>query len=106
MSGDQYTNFRDHYSDSKFQKKLGKLSGSLREGVLLLHKLLRDPDAPLWIKLLAVGVLGYVICPFDLIPDFLPFGYTDDLAALASALLTIRQEMSSDMKGKRNAKTL
>lgn len=104
MSGDQYANFRRHYSDSKFQKKIGELSGSLRDGVILLHQLLRDPEAPLWIKLLAVGTLGYVICPFDLIPDFLPFGYSDDLAAVVSVLFSIRQHMPN-RKGKRDAKT-
>lgn len=29
-----------------------------------------------------IGVLGYFIFPLDLIPDFLPGGYIDDLAMI------------------------
>ena len=98
MPRDKYAKFRGHYSDSAFHKKLGGLSNSLRESMVLLFLLLSDPDTPSWIKALSVGVLGYVIFPFDLIPDFLPFGYTDDLAAVAGVLLSVSQHISPELR--------
>lgn len=98
MPRDQYAKYRRHYSDPAFHKKLGKLTDSLREGVILLFLLLRDPDTPPWVKVLAVGTLGYVIFPFDLLPDPLPFGFTDDLAAVTGVLLSIRQHITDDLR--------
>lgn len=98
MRHDQYASYRRHYSDPALRKKLEKLTDSLREGVILLFLLLRDPVTPIWVKTLAIGVLGYVIFPFDLLPDPLPFGFTDDMAAVASAVLSIRQHISEDLR--------
>lgn len=98
MSADRFANFRRHYSDPAMRRKLGKLTDSLREAAILLLLLLRDPDTPPWVKLLVVGVLGYVIFPFDLIPDPLPFGFTDDLAAVTSVLLSIRQHITDELR--------
>lgn len=98
MFRDKYAKFSSHYSESALHRKLGGLTNSLREGVILLFLLLSDPDTPPWIKVLAVGVLGYVIFPFDLIPDFLPFGYADDLAAVTGVLLSISQHISPELR--------
>lgn len=98
MPREQYGRFRGHYSDTAFHKKLGALTGSLLDGAILLFLLLRDPDTPTWIKMLVVGVLGYVIFPFDLIPDVLPFGYTDDLAAVATVFLSIDQHITPELR--------
>ncbi len=35
----------------------------------------------------------YVVSPFDLIPDFLPFGFTDDLLVVALAVALVRREL-------------
>lgn len=98
MSHDKFAKFRSHYSDSAFHRKLGGLTNSLRENVVLLFLLLSDPDTPPWIRVLSVGVLGYVIFPFDLVPDFLPLGYADDLAAVTSVLLSISQHISPELR--------
>ncbi|MDD2582069.1 MAG: DUF1232 domain-containing protein [Desulfuromonadaceae bacterium] len=98
MSRDKFAKFRSHYSESALHRKLGGLTSSLRESVILLFLLLSDPGTPPWVRVLAVGVLGYVIFPFDLIPDFLPFGYADDLAAVTSVLLSISQHISPELR--------
>ncbi|HUZ01532.1 MAG TPA: DUF1232 domain-containing protein [Thermomicrobiaceae bacterium] len=40
----------------------------------------RDPRTPWYARLLALGVVGYLFSPLDLIPDFVPvLGLVDDL---------------------------
>lgn len=77
-----------HYSDSDFQEKITTLPPSAGSKVLrqalTLYVLLKDKDVPKWVKISIVGALGYFIFPFDLIPDFLPGGYIDDLALMAN----------------------
>lgn len=42
-----------------------------------------DKRTPLLAKALVVGALAYVILPFDIMPDFIPFaGIIDDAAVL------------------------
>ena len=48
--------------------------------VRLVRGLLADSGTPLSVRLALVGLLGYLISPIDLIPDFLPVvGQADDL---------------------------
>ncbi len=76
-----------HYSDNSFKEKVHSLPSSAGSKVLrqamILYVLLKDKDAPKWLKTSIIGVLGYFIFPIDLIPDFLPGGYIDDLALMA-----------------------
>jgi uncharacterized membrane protein YkvA (DUF1232 family) len=51
---------------------------------LVLGFALRDPATPLPLKLACLLLLGYLVSPFDLIPDFLlGLGWADDLVMLA-----------------------
>jgi uncharacterized membrane protein YkvA (DUF1232 family) len=53
----------------------------------LFARLVRDPRVPSGAKLLLVGILGYLIFPADLVPDFLPgFGQLDDVAVVLGGL--------------------
>lgn len=55
--------------------------------MLALFFCIQDKDTPKFVKLVLMGALGYVILPFDIMPDFLPFaGWLDDAAAVAAAL--------------------
>jgi len=63
-----------------------------REGVrkaLILWYALRSDSTPLWAKSVILAALLYLITPLDVIPDFLPFGFSDDLAVLVAAALQI-----------------
>jgi uncharacterized membrane protein YkvA (DUF1232 family) len=51
----------------------------------LVYRLIRDPNVPLYLKLLPFFSLLYLIFPFDLIPDMAPIiGQVDDLAILVA----------------------
>lgn len=47
----------------------------------------RDPRVPWYAKALAICVLGYLVSPIDLIPDFIPvLGHLDDLLIVPAGL--------------------
>jgi uncharacterized membrane protein YkvA (DUF1232 family) len=53
----------------------------------LMYELLRDPRVPPRNKAIVAVVAGYLLLPFDIIPDFIPFiGQADDLVLVAFAL--------------------
>ncbi|MDQ3783373.1 MAG: YkvA family protein [Actinomycetota bacterium] len=53
----------------------------------LLYELLREPRVPPRNKAIVAVVAGYLLLPFDIIPDFIPFiGQADDLVLVAFAL--------------------
>ena len=54
--------------------------------IRLYWRLLRDRRVSVWPKALLVGALAYVVLPFDLIPDVIPFvGEVDDVVILLAA---------------------
>ncbi|KHE14456.1 YkvA family protein [Aeromonas hydrophila] len=56
---------------------------------LLLYYTSQKENLPLWTKLLIYSALAYFICPIDAIPDVLPMGLTDDIAALSATLASV-----------------
>lgn len=53
----------------------------------LVWGLARDPRVPTPQKLILVGIIGYLLMPIDLIPDFLPvLGQLDDVAVVLLGL--------------------
>jgi len=80
-----FSNFTGHFSKEKFDSFLRSFGPKLRfiKPLLELYFCMKDPKTPVWFKAMIAGVLGYVIFPFDLVPDMLPFaGYTDDALAV------------------------
>ncbi len=97
--------YKQHYSDESFWDKVKTVAltagRELIEKALWLYYALMDSDTPKKAKLIILGALGYFILPFDLIPDFIPFvGYTDDLAVLASAIVTVASNIKQVHKEK------
>ena len=85
--GPDLEKYRGDYSVARFWGKLGTLphdaGQALVEKAITLFVILSDAKTPLWIRIFIVGVLGYFICPLDLVPDAIPvLGYVDDLAAM------------------------
>lgn len=82
--------YSEHYSVTKLIEKVGKVSkfasSELLRGVVTLYIILQEPTVPTLTKAMIVAALGYFICPIDLIPNFLPFGFVDDLAILTTTL--------------------
>jgi uncharacterized membrane protein YkvA (DUF1232 family) len=53
--------------------------GFVRDCIVLVRRLLRDPRVPRARKLALALLVAYLACPIDLIPDFLPVvGQLDD----------------------------
>ena len=48
-----------------------------------------------------MGALGYLIAPLDFLPDLTPvLGYSDDLVAIAFALVKVQGYVDEDVKMK------
>lgn len=51
----------------------------------LVYRLIRDPNVPIYLKLLPFLSLAYLVFPADLIPDIFPIiGQVDDLAVIVA----------------------
>lgn len=88
-----------HFSEEGFFDKLGEIGGTLREYAVLLYVLMQDSETPAWTKVAIVAALGYLIWPFDAVPDLIPFaGYVDDLAVLTGLLLSLDDLITSEMR--------
>lgn len=64
----------------------------------LLGGLLTDRRVSTLDKLLVAGAIAYVVTPFDLIPDFIPFlGEVDDIFVLMTALQRLISNAGHDV---------
>ena len=55
--------------------------------LLLLARLMQDRDVPPTRKILAGAAMAYVVSPYDLFPDGIPFiGRIDDIVVIAAAV--------------------
>ena len=78
--------------------------GTLREVLRLLPDVLRllrrlatDPALPRGVRVRLWLLLGYLLLPFDLIPDFIPvLGYADDALVVALALRSVTHRAGAD----------
>ena len=100
-----FDEYAQYFSDSKLWKKLKKVARKAGRKavyyVLVLYYVSRDPAVPRSLKLKVLGALGYFILPFDIIPDvILGLGFTDDIAALAWALFTLRKYITPEIERK------
>lgn len=84
------SNYRKYYSSGKLADKVKSITTGSADGIIrvvvTLFVLLQQSSTPVWVKATIVGALGYFICPFDLVPDFLPLGLADDLLVVTTTL--------------------
>jgi uncharacterized membrane protein YkvA (DUF1232 family) len=65
---------------------------------VLVRRLLGDPRVPRGHKLLLGAVVGYLACPFDLVPDFIPIaGQADDVLVVVLALRVVLRGSGGDL---------
>ena len=98
-----------HYSEESFSKKFLKLVKSAGIKVcyaaMVLYYALASEKFPIKEKMWVIGALGYLILPFDLIPDFIPVvGYGDDLVALIFVLKKVYNQITPDVLEKAKEK--
>ncbi|MBR4195373.1 MAG: DUF1232 domain-containing protein [Synergistaceae bacterium] len=93
---------KDYSDDSFWDKVKGVLKAAglpLIYKAIQLYYVMKRPDCPIHIKAAIVATLGYFISPIDIIPDFIPFvGFTDDLAAIAAALIMAQMYVNDEVK--------
>jgi len=81
-----------------FRRAMATAGRPVLETALKLYYAWQSPDTPAWAKAVIASALAYFIWPLDAIPDALPLvGWTDDAAALASALITVAAHVTPEM---------
>ena len=85
--------------------RLNSVSRSLKREVSVYRLVLRDSRTPRPAKLLLGLAIGYLLLPFDLIPDFIPvIGQLDDViivpALVIFALKMIPKDVIEDCRAK------
>lgn len=74
------------------------LAGFIPDAVVLVGRLARDPRVSPARRGLLWVVLGYLVLPIDLVPDFLPVaGQADDAVILAIALRVLARGATPEM---------
>jgi uncharacterized membrane protein YkvA (DUF1232 family) len=69
---------------SRWKEKVKKL----KQEIYALYLAYKDPRVSWYAKIFIVILVGYVISPIDLIPDFIPIiGYLDDLIILSLGIV-------------------
>lgn len=97
------------YDEKSFWKKIREKG--LEMGMTMVYKVLQlyyamiDKDTPVGAKLIIAGALAYLVLPMDLIPDFLPGGYVDDMSAIMAALKTAEAYITSKVMERARKKT-
>jgi len=97
-----------YYNAEKLWKKIKrharKIGAKAVYYALVLYYALQSPTITKKDKLIIYGALGYLILPIDLLPDFLPGGYTDDVAGLAIAIFKIARNITPEVRAKAQTK--
>lgn len=90
------------FDDKSFWSKLKLNAGKIgEEGVyltLLLYYALKT-NIPVSIKMLIIASIGYLLCPVDVVPDWIPIaGYADDIAVLCYTKYKIEEYLDADVQ--------
>jgi len=73
-------------------------SKQLRSEVVALYLAYKHPRTPWYAKALAALIIGYVLSPIDLIPDFIPVvGYLDDLIIIPAGIALLIKIIPGDI---------
>ena len=97
--------YKDKFTNSAFATKISsiaKRSGAkLVYAALVLYYTLESDRVAIKDKALVIGALGYLITPFDLVPDAIPIaGLGDDLSVLLFVLHKVWWQVPDSVKAK------
>ena len=75
------------FDENVIVKILIKAGRTIAKPALEVLEMAIDPYTPTQVRVSLVAALAYLIMPFDLFPDFMPFvGFSDDFVALTAVL--------------------
>ena len=73
-----------------------ELIGLVPDILRLLRSLIGDRSAPLDVRLVLVGLVGWILSPIDLIPEFIPvLGPMDDVVVAIVAMRYVRRRVGT-----------
>jgi uncharacterized membrane protein YkvA (DUF1232 family) len=77
--------------EKTFESKSWKAKAkALKKEVYALSLAAKDSRVPWYAKAFAVLIMGYILSPIDLIPDFIPvIGYVDDFILVPAAIILL-----------------
>lgn len=92
MNEEDIKKYDKSYSEEGLWDKLAKFANKI--GLKAVYKVLLLYTTLIFSenisnKIIILGALGYFILPFDMIPDFLPGGFVDDISIVSSVLSSI-----------------
>jgi uncharacterized membrane protein YkvA (DUF1232 family) len=84
---------KPHLSD-----KLKRFAKEFKRELEVYRRVLKHPQTPLTAKVLLGLAVGYVLMPFDLIPDFIPIlGQLDDLLIVPGLVWMARKMIAPEI---------
>ena len=97
--------YAKNYSEDNLWDKVRENVSSIGLTVIYkafqLYYVAQSDSCPMKVKAGIIGALGYLISPFDLVPDFIPVvGYSDDALAIAFALAAAQMYITDEVKQK------
>ncbi len=79
------------------QATLREVLRLLPDVIRLMRRLATDHDLPRGVRVRLWLLLGYLLFPFDLVPDFVPvLGYVDDALVVALVLRSVTRRAGAD----------
>lgn len=80
---------------------LTEIARNLKRELATYQLLARHPETPRVARWLLALAVGYLLMPFDLIPDFLPvIGHLDDVVIIPLLVALALKQIPSDLKEK------
>ncbi|OYP48498.1 hypothetical protein CIK97_10275 [Prevotella sp. P3-120] len=100
-----FMSYANKFSQSDFVEKISRIAkragAKLVYAALILYYTLQSDKVSTANKALIIGALGYMISPFDVIPDAIPIvGLTDDLAVLLYVLKKVWGDVAPEIQEK------
>lgn len=81
-----------------YKKILQKTAALLKHELRVYQLVRKDPGTPRLAKILLALAIGYMLLPFDLIPDFIPvLGHLDELVIVPGLVLLALKLIPADV---------
>ena len=80
------------------RERLVELARFVPDCAILFKRLMFDSRVPLFSKVLLAGAVVYLVMPFDLVPDFVPWlGQLDDAIVVSAAVAWVARSAGRDV---------